>query len=173
MLTVKKLMDRSKTPPKRKDRNSVPDLYDNSTRVSISFGKTTEGKGPKGFYYRSIPGRALSAPKGKEKKKQKTFEIRIYYPKTASAKDQYIPLEFRKGKYIGPQKAPEITQNNYVWLSCNCEYFLYHCEVADTFLDSSTMLHSNGAWPFTTNPNGIPHLCKHLIAAINKGALKR
>lgn len=51
-----------------------------------------------------------------------------------------------------------------VWVTCNCEYFLYHCEVADEKKDSTDIFHSNGKKPRVTNPNMVPHICKHIAA---------
>lgn len=58
-----------------------------------------------------------------------------------------------------------------LWVSCDCPFFLYHAEVANTRKGSSDIIYSNGASPKITNPGGIPHLCKHAISAIRAGAL--
>jgi hypothetical protein len=50
------------------------------------------------------------------------------------------------------------------WVTCDCEYFMYHCEVALHRFNSSDVLHSNGAFPGMTNPRMAPKLCKHLYA---------
>lgn len=52
------------------------------------------------------------------------------------------------------------------WVSCTCEYFLYHCEMADKYKGSSSKIHSNGARPKITNPNNVAHVCKHCVAAL-------
>jgi len=57
-----------------------------------------------------------------------------------------------------------------VWCSCDCEFWLYHCEVAMQKKGSSDILHSNGAKPRVTNPKMIPSLCKHCCAALLNGA---
>lgn len=144
-------------------------LFSNAGKVSVSFGKVKEGQDAHG-YYRSIPIRALTKAANK---KQKTLEIRIYFPKTRSKTDQYVPPSLRKNKasYVGPEQAPALTTENKVWVRCNCEYFMYHCEVADAETDNATIHYSNGKFPVKTNPQGIPHLCKHLISALRKGAL--
>lgn len=173
MLTVKDLIANTQSHRAR--------LISNAGSVGISFGRVEEGKDARG-YYRSVKGRALSKGKGK---KQKTFEIRLYYPKPPAKVDQYIPSKFRVGKYLGPEKAPDITIKNKVWVFCTCEYFLFHCEVADAEQDNSTInamprdfysngerfTQNNGKFPSITNPGGVGHVCKHLIAALRKGAL--
>jgi len=64
--------------------------------------------------------------------------------------------------------------NAKVWASCDCPYFLYHCEVADTKKGSSDVIFSNGKSPRITNKNMVPHLCKHIAACFlrNVGELK-
>jgi len=149
----------------------------NANAVSISFGKVEEGEDARG-YYKKVPGRAMSS--GKDKK-QKTFEIRIYYPKAKAKVDQYIPIKLRKPDYVGPKDPPALTVKDKVWVFCTCEYFLYHCEVADAEQDNSSINHmqrnwmpggkNNGKAPIITNPNHTAHLCKHLISSLRKGAL--
>lgn len=51
-----------------------------------------------------------------------------------------------------------------VWVSCNCEYFLYHCEVALATYRCSSVMHSSGEAPLMTNPARTPYACKHIIA---------
>jgi hypothetical protein len=55
------------------------------------------------------------------------------------------------------------------WVSCSCPYFLFHCEVALSEDESSSVLYSNGAAPSITNPSMIPVICKHIIAVLTKG----
>lgn len=52
-----------------------------------------------------------------------------------------------------------------VWLHCDCEYFLYYCEVAVTARGSSNVITSNGKAPKIRNPRMRPYLCKHLLRA--------
>lgn len=54
------------------------------------------------------------------------------------------------------------------WVSCTCEYFLYHCEVADKSKGNSSVIHSNGRRPRETNPNMVAHLCKHCVGVFIK-----
>lgn len=57
-----------------------------------------------------------------------------------------------------------------VWVSCDCEYFKFHCEVADTRRGSSDVIHSNGKFPKITNRRGVAHVCKHIAACFLRGA---
>lgn len=56
------------------------------------------------------------------------------------------------------------------WVSCDCEYFKFHCEVADTRRGSSDVIHSNGKFPKITNKRGVAHVCKHIAACFLRGA---
>lgn len=135
----------------------------NASGVSISFGAVKYGKDERG-YFKAVSGLGLSRGPNKKAKK---FEIRLYYDKKAG----YIPENLRGDKYVGPQKAPPFTVKSKAWVSCSCEYFLYHAEVADASTGSSSVRYSNGARPKITNPGMVGHLCKHLISAARKGAL--
>lgn len=57
-----------------------------------------------------------------------------------------------------------------VWASCDCEYFLYHAEVALQKRGSSDINYSNGKLPKVTNPRLVAHACKHIIACLQRGA---
>jgi hypothetical protein len=157
MLKVKTLLAQT--------RAHRPVLISNAGSVSVSFQKTIVGRDVRG-YYRSIRATALTNKPGK---KPKNVEIRLYW----DTKSNYVPESLRqKGKpYGGPEKAPPFTIETPAWVSCSCEYFLYHCEVADTRKYSSSIRYSNGAAPRVTNPQEIGHLCKHLISCLRKGAL--
>lgn len=58
------------------------------------------------------------------------------------------------------------------WVHCNCEYFLFNCEVALAVQGSSTVVNSNGKRPKITNPSMKPKICKHLVAAMRFALLK-
>lgn len=160
MLTVKELLSQTKS--------HRPVLLSNASHVMISFApKTTNGKDSNG-YYRSIAGTALTKAPGKKTKK---FEIRLYWG--GKGKTMYIPPELRKKgvPYMGPATPPPFTIATRAWVTCSCEYNLYHCEVANAEEDSSSIKYSNGQGPVVTNPNHISHLCKHLIQSLRRGAL--
>lgn len=54
--------------------------------------------------------------------------------------------------------------NKPVWVSCDCEWFLYTCEVALSKFGCTNIIHSNGSFPIVRNPNSVPMVCKHLVA---------
>lgn len=54
--------------------------------------------------------------------------------------------------------------NSPCWVSCDCEYFMYHCEVALHRFNASDIVYSDGSFPEITNPRMVPMLCKHLYA---------
>jgi len=160
MLRVKELLAHTKT--------HRPVLLSNASQVMITFKpKNRNGKDVFGYYH-SVSGSALTRAKGK---KTKYFEIRLYWG--GRGKTMYIPPELRKKgiPYIGPIKPPLFTIETKVWVTCSCEYNLYHCEVANEEEDSSSMKYSNGMGPNITNPQHIAHLCKHLIQSLRRGAL--
>ena len=57
-----------------------------------------------------------------------------------------------------------------VWASCECPYFLYHAEVALQKRGSTDINFSNGKLPKITNPRLVAHACKHVVAALQRGA---
>lgn len=58
--------------------------------------------------------------------------------------------------------------SKYVKVSCSCDYFWSHCEVALNAKDAADIKYSNGDKPVVTNPSMIPYVCKHLVAALEK-----
>jgi hypothetical protein len=48
--------------------------------------------------------------------------------------------------------------------SCDCEAFVYTCEVALHNQGAADIIYSNGEAPDVKNPRMIPTLCKHLYA---------
>jgi hypothetical protein len=177
MLTVRQLIEATQSPPKRKDRRRAPNLFANSGIVQVGWVAGSEGEDPRG-YYRAVKWNARTPEPGKIPKR---CEIRLYFPKT----NQYIPEKARRGKYEGPKAPPPITEESKCWVFCTCEYFLFHCEVADAETDNSSInykprsfatspvTNNNGAAPRITNPNHVAHLCKHLLSGIWNGALLR
>lgn len=51
-------------------------------------------------------------------------------------------------------------------LTCDCEMFKFHCEVALYARGVAHIVYSNGGPPLKTNPSMIPYLCPHLLVAI-------
>lgn len=64
---------------------------------------------------------------------------------------------------IGKEKDIPLSKQKHVVVSCQCDYFLYYCEVALNHWGSAKIKYSNGEHPHTTNPQLQPMLCKHLI----------
>lgn len=177
MLTVKQLLAYTQSFKQK--------LVTNSSSVGVRFIKpTTHGKDFRG-YYKAVKARAKTNAPGKN---WKSLEFRFYYPSSKSKKDQYIPENLRKGTpYMGPEKEPQFTHDSKVFVFCTCEWFLFAAEVADESTDNTKLnymkrnfmsgdqriTHNNGKGyaPDGPNPRGIPHLCKHLISALRKGAL--
>ncbi len=56
-----------------------------------------------------------------------------------------------------------------VWASCDCQYWLYHCEVSNKRKGSADIIFSNGKAPNITNPRSVPHVCKHVAALLMRG----
>jgi hypothetical protein len=55
----------------------------------------------------------------------------------------------------------------FVMVSCDCEFFKFNNEYALTYYHASFIKHSNGQPPHVTNPNLVPHVCKHLLVALS------
>lgn len=55
---------------------------------------------------------------------------------------------------------------NKAWVHCDCPYWRYHCEVAVAARGSTSVLTSTGKYPKIRNPRMTPHLCKHLLRAV-------
>lgn len=176
MLSVKQLLSYTRTFKSK--------LVTNAGQVRPRFDKKVKyGKDFRG-YYKAVKGRALSAGAGK---KWKNLEFRFYYPAKRSHKDQYIPVSLRPQNYMGPEEAPQFTHDTKVFVFCTCEWFLFACEVADEATDNSqlnymrrsfmsgnkriTQNNGQGYTPDGPNPSGVPHLCKHLIAALIEGVM--
>ncbi len=161
MLKVKDLLKLS--------RAHRPVLVSNASNVGVTFSSVVYGKDARG-YFKKVRGTALTNAPGKKVKK---FEIRIYYDKKTGFIPDFKDLQPRNYKEPKNSDASKLTVESLCWVRCSCEYFLYHCEVADTRKEASSIKYSNGALPNKTNPRFIPHICKHLIKAIQAGALIR
>ena len=157
-----------------------PILLRNAFKVKVSMGKTKWGKDARGIY-RSVPAQALTREPGKV---PHYLEIRVYVDPAT----KFIPVELRpKGKpYTGPPNPAPFTDNSPVWVRCDCEFFMYACEVAVARKGSGPLGKanggvSNGNWyngqtegkHRSPNPQGVPSLCKHLIATLSRGALMK
>jgi len=105
--------------------------------------------------------------------------VRLNFSPAAEVEDDDGDL-YREIKAIGHGNTipREITLRLYgkrgpeslAWVSCTCEWFLYHCEVALWAKRSSDIEYSNGFKPEITNPRMVPLVCKHIAAAFMQGA---
>ena len=86
----------------------------------------------------------------------------VYVQAVARSQETGIPHECEIHYY----------NRNKVWVTCTCEYFKYHCEVANHRRGSSDILESNGKLPRITNRRMVSHVCKHLYACFIRGASK-
>ena len=64
---------------------------------------------------------------------------------------------------IGKEKDIPLSKQKHVLVSCQCDFFLYYCEVALNHWGSSRIKYSNGENPVVTNPQLHPLMCKHLV----------
>lgn len=55
-----------------------------------------------------------------------------------------------------------------VFVSCNCDRFLYYYEYALTQHGASEIKYSNGRFPVEKNPTLIPSACKHILCAMHE-----
>lgn len=87
----------------------------------------------------------------------------VYREVKAVCRGATIPREVTMRLYGRGGDAP-------AWVSCTCEWFLYHCEVALWTKFSSDIIHSNGQDPVVTNPRRLALACKHCVATLLSGA---
>lgn len=59
-------------------------------------------------------------------------------------------------------------QNPKCFIHCSCDDFKFRSEVALAIRGSSAIVYSNGMMPKITNPNSVPHVCKHSLAFLEK-----
>lgn len=117
-------------------------VWKNKNNVTVQFTSVKEWKDTKGRKVKTVKGKAYDRAAG-------------------SGTPHYLEVD-----YYGRGKSAQ------VWITCDCEYFLYHCEVALWSDESSSIRWSNGADPGITNPSQAPRACKHLIAVLALGADK-
>lgn len=55
-----------------------------------------------------------------------------------------------------------------VWLSCNCDNFLYQWEYALAKHGGADIVYGNGEPAIVTNPKNIPGCCKHLYRVLRR-----
>lgn len=72
------------------------------------------------------------------------------------------PIEKRE-ELLGHLPTDNSLWNSPVWVSCDCEYWMFTCEFAVARYGSTAILYCNGEPPVMTNPKMMPRLCKHLF----------
>jgi hypothetical protein len=95
---------------------------------------------------------------------ERDWETRPYYRIRARCVGDTIPRSVELHAYGK-------TKNAKVWMTCDCEDFMYRAEVALNRRGNTEIIYSNGAMPRVTNPNAVPYTCKHILACILSGAL--
>jgi len=63
--------------------------------------------------------------------------------------------------------------NSEVWVYCSCPYHKYYCEVALAHYGSTSIIESNGKYPFVNNSRLVPFTCKHIAALARKAPTVR
>lgn len=108
--------------------------------------------------------------------KARSVSVRFYKPKVQKDKDG-DEFTLVTASCRGDTTARRVEIRRYgkgekarVWVSCDCEWFLFHCEKALELKDSSDIIHSNGAMPEITNSRTIPAACKHILGCFIQGA---
>lgn len=66
-----------------------------------------------------------------------------------------------------------VSTRSKIWISCDCEFHCFYCEVALYRQGASDIIFSNGKYPHVTNPRCAPVVCKHAIALFKKLKNKR
>jgi hypothetical protein len=99
------------------------------------------------------------------------------------SRDNTTPDRTRKKWFKGEPKRPKKTKiitvrlygksknhlKNKIWVHCSCEYFRFLLEIVLAQHGSSSVIScAKTHLPMKTNPKLKPHLCKHVMAAINK-----
>jgi hypothetical protein len=102
----------------------------------------------------------------KKARKRKDADGDPYQEVTAICRGATIPRNVTMKIYGRGDK------NSKIWASCDCEWFLYYCEVALTKRGSSEVIYSNGKDPKITNPRKLSVACKHILSCILHGLHK-
>lgn len=97
-----------------------------------------------------------------DKGEHKVFTARLL-SKGPKKKPRHVTIKMYGSRTLGGRMKRKTKHP--VWLHCDCEYFLYYCEVAVTARGSSSVMTSNGNFPKIRNPRMRPYLCKHLLRA--------
>jgi hypothetical protein len=107
----------------------------------------------------------------------KARSVSINFKKVEYVEENGIQFKRVDAKAMGETDVYDLTMffngkgpTSKVWASCSCAYFLYHCEVALSKRGSTDVNYSNGKLPKITNPRLVSHACKHIVAALQRGA---
>lgn len=92
----------------------------------------------------------------------KAVDLKTHKEKGRKAKGPYLLM----AKLYYSDSANNSNPKTFIW--CDCADFTFRCEVSLAMRGSSAVINSNGRMPHVTNPQGIPHLCKHCLAFLKK-----
>jgi hypothetical protein len=133
----------------RKWKNLVgTDIENNAKQVMLFDWKVVEAMDVDGDTFRDVTVKARS--------------------KRDTGKNKYGPVHIVEFRLYGDDNF-----TTKAWVSCSCPYFKFTAEVSLYKKDSSDIIFSNGADPNIKNPRQIPIVCKHILAAIRAGVVKR
>jgi hypothetical protein len=103
------------------------------------------------------------AVKFKSVKKQTDAEGDEFVEIFAIARGDTIPRNVEIGVW---GKGPSAK----VWVSCDCEYFMYHTEYVLDKRGNTDRQYAINRAPKITNPRMVSHVCKHIAACFYRGA---
>jgi len=108
---------------------------------------------------------------------KKARKVSVRFGKPEEVKDDGATFREVSARAVGDTRPRNVVMRfrgkgstSKVWVSCDCEYFKFHCEVADARRGSSDVIHSNGKFPKIRNSRGVAHVCKHIAACFLRGA---
>lgn len=61
-----------------------------------------------------------------------------------------------------------ISKDGRIKVDCDCDFHKYTCEVALHRYGAADIIHSNGDFPYQTNPRGAAIVCKHVYVLLEK-----
>lgn len=106
-----------------------------------------------------------------KKRNKRTGSVRIDLSTVTKADSPNEPdrVHRQQIKILTPGTKDAKGMNVKLAYTCDCGSFTYLWEVAlDSYGAAIHPLKSNGDWPVTTNPRGIPGACKHILAILRK-----
>ena len=120
-------------------KRTHPKVWKNRSNVNFQHTSVKEWRDKKGRKVKTVKGKAFDRGSG-------------------SGRPHYLEID-----YYGRGKSAQ------VWVTCDCEYFLFNCEVALWDEDSSNIKWSNGNdyQSHGPNPEGAPRACKHIAHVLD------